>query len=293
MRELLRALPISVRCMDVSTIQKLVRCALSSTDLDRSPPAVQAILQQLEGATRTSLRTDRIRLNTGVLINIIYWRTGDQPFDDDAPAAFIPGTISIGQVQHVVRLYFKPNTTPLQHVLAFPTSATQCFISAFGAGHLYYSTLCKWKKFLWPHNAFSPKNQTVVELDKRGCQSWKLLEYDVSPETPVSNRALLSNKYAKYVDFDICTAALISGELRKLRVEAQRNVRWETSEGETRFVRSEPRSHRELLWDNREAAGYHPGRPRWLAKAKELAMRHCVVMDTSPSSPTPDELAGV
>ncbi|KAI7554891.1 hypothetical protein KC331_g229 [Hortaea werneckii] len=188
-----------------------------------------------------------------------------------------------------VQLIFSPRLTPLQHIMAFYASSVQCFISAFGAVHLFHKLAMKREAYYWPNNSQHPPSASTALLKYSGRQ-WRFVATPLSLSSTIVDHSLKS-RGSVLMPVKINTG--LSPALHRVRAEAFANVRCQISEGETRFIATEPKSLRDVLQANRTARHLNRLCDPKLEAARRLARDHSVAFDRDGSFPYPAELSGV
>lgn len=285
LRTLLHAPPGSVFTVEEGHLRALVRRAFDDDQL----PALGADLERILTSARSLLLGEEgsavIHLNNGA-----YLRVNPSSEIGSATNTEILSTV-IGYTTHAdssdkVTLTFRKGVTPIQHVLSYHSSLVQCFISPFAAAHFDYAEAKKGEGRCWPFN-----RQGNLELNDPIIFSWnfRLRSTRATLSAEVKDFRLRTGKASRFRPLLVPTG--LPGALHRARADAFKNIRWQTSEGETRFVPTEPRSLLATLRAFREVTSRR--RDEWVAGSGELAARHTVGFDEGGVYPTADELPGV
>ncbi|KAK3075569.1 hypothetical protein LTR53_001007 [Teratosphaeriaceae sp. CCFEE 6253] len=275
-------LPIHLRLLK----EHVRRAAFGSVTRPALGPSMDAVLKHVAAVLQHADVVgapvpEYVRLPNGVVIHVDQSKYGG-PYRSGSPSwvAAVIGHTTYNGTHQAVRLISKAGKLPIEHVLDFSASSVQCFVTAFGAGHLYDAMAKKRRAYYWPNNA-QYKSGSTGNLDSDSCNQFT---YSRAPASPVQDRRLGIGG-SRFMAFDL---QLYRGH--SVRQVALRNLRWQVSEGETRFVPTEPKSFRDALYGSclpRDLAV-----TRELESAKARAVEACVGIDEAQDNAHPRQLPG-
>nr|OQO32684.1 hypothetical protein B0A51_00062 [Rachicladosporium sp. CCFEE 5018] len=210
-----------------------------------------------------------------------------QPYSASSTVDIISGKIP-SRDNCKVQLIFSRNRSPIQQVMAFYASSVQCFLTPYGAVHLYHRQAAKRVGYWWPQNTQHKPSADAARL-KYGARGWTFIDQSrLDSEKRVVRQLDPGNTESKLIPFAVDTG--LNSALEANRRDALKEMTWVEHRGQTFLMRSARGPAYEILLgtvvdDKKQSEDDE--------HVINLTSKHTVAFADSSSGARPEHLSGV